>query len=239
MRTIPVIVCMVLFISLVSMGCEEDSSNDSPRAVLSLEPAVAWIFDNATTTEDADITFNATDSSDPDGEIRNYHYVFGEGNTTDLGNPTFDRTYEEGGEYITGLTVSDDEGATDSVEQILIVNYQYQRTGQVLDATTGSSTSDDHPFPVSLYHPDTGEVEVIINAPDVGSPPSVNITVYNEDDEVVAEEREENINGNVTITIELRNQDFTDYGSGQWRVEVECENGSIQYDITTQVLYKR
>jgi len=238
MKTYSAIILGVVVVSLLAMGCSDDSSNESPRADLNLEPDLAWIFDNATSTDEPEINFNATGSSDPDGEISNYHYEYGEGNYSDLGGASDKYTYTQGGYYITELTVEDGEGDEDSVEQPLTINYQYYREGQVLDATTGTSASD-HPFAVSSFNPDTGEVEVVINALDTGSPPTVDVTVYNAEDEEVAHAQEENIQGNVTITIPLDRQDFNAYGYGQWRVEVECENGSIEYDITVQVLYWR
>lgn len=232
-------VIMVMVISFIAMGCSDDSSNESPNAVLVLEPDEAWIFDNATSTTNPDITFNATASEDPDGDIRNYRYDFGDGTFIDSQNPTLEQTYTIAGFFTTGLTVQDDEGDEESTQQSLTINYQYLRTDEVLETTSGGTDSADHPFPVSSYNPDEGEITVEVNAPDIGNPPSVNVIVFNADDQEVAREREENIQGNVTITIDIDEQDFDDFGYDEWHVTVECEDGNIQYDITVRVLYSR
>ena len=73
----------IIVVAFLVMGCNDDSTNESPNASLILEPSIAWIYDNATLLTGPEITFNASGSSDPDGEIRNYHFDFGEENSTD------------------------------------------------------------------------------------------------------------------------------------------------------------
>ena len=71
---------------------------------------------------------------------------------------------------------------------------------------------------------------------DVGNP-TVTVTVYNAS-EVEVKSEEETIADNHNFTIQLEKQDFDNYGYGEWKVVVECENGNIQYDITVQIRYK-
>lgn len=229
---------VIVMISFIAMGCNEDSSNESPRAELILEPPFDWIYDNETGIVNPEITFNATGSSDPDGEVRNYHYEFGEGNFTDNSDNTYSRTYQDPGYFNPSLTVQDNDGDEDMVSRILIVNYQYLRTNQPLEATAGTSSESEHPFPISGYHPFSGAITVEINAPEFENP-NANVTVYNEDGEQVAFEEEENISGNVTVVINLDSQDFEDFGTGQWKVVVAVENGSVTYDITIGIIYKK
>ena len=58
------------------------------------------------------ITFDGTGSSDPDGSIETYAWVFGDGGTED--GPTPSHTYTVAGVYTVTLTVTDDDGLTDS-----------------------------------------------------------------------------------------------------------------------------
>lgn len=64
-------------------------------------------------------TFNGTDSSDPDGNIASYAWVFGDG-TTGTG-PTPHHIYAESGTYRVKLTVTDNRGATNAVVRDITV----------------------------------------------------------------------------------------------------------------------
>ena len=150
-------------------------SNEMPNASLTLEPDTGWIFDNTTGIVNPEITFNATGSEDPDGEIRNYHYDFGEGNISDSGQDSVERSYENGGVYTTSLTVQDNDGEEDSVSRYLTINYQYLRTEQFLESTTVAS-SRDHPFMISGLHPFNGKIYVNVTVSDLSNSSTVAIS---------------------------------------------------------------
>ena len=234
----PLFTLLILVVSFIAMGCNEESSNDSPSASLILEPPSATIYDNETGIDAPEITFNATGSNDPDGEIRNLHYDYGEGNSTNSREESVDRTYDIPGYFLPSLTVQDNDGAEDSVNSILIINYQYMRQNQFLESTVGTSGESEHPFPVSEYNPDSGVITVEIE-PSALDTPNVNITVENKDGEEVAREERETLNGNETVIIDLDKNDFDQYGYGEWKVIVEVENGSITYDVAVRIIYDR
>ncbi len=64
--------------------------------------------------------FSAFGSYDPDGEIVSYHWDFGDGNNAT--GMYADHVYSEPGEYVVTLTVTDNEGAENTIEYLLVVD---------------------------------------------------------------------------------------------------------------------
>ena len=64
-------------------------------------------------------TFNASSSSDPDGSIASYSWHFGDG-STDSGVTAY-KNYATAGVYTVQLTVMDNDGATDTYSQPLLI----------------------------------------------------------------------------------------------------------------------
>jgi PKD repeat protein len=70
------------------------------------------------------VTFDASASSDPDGSITSYEWDFDGDGTVDTSTmiPTVDHAYSSAGTYDAGLTVTDDDGATDTATQTVTVS---------------------------------------------------------------------------------------------------------------------
>ena len=77
-------------------------SNQAPSAYFTYEPAKPEIGEEIVFTDA---------SKDPDGDIVNYSWDFGDGTNSTEQNPT--HTFEEKGTYSVTLTVTDNDGATD------------------------------------------------------------------------------------------------------------------------------
>lgn len=84
------------------------SPNQQPVASFTVSPAEPRVRQ--------EVTFDATESYDPDGTIVEYRWDFDGDGTVDLTTtePTASHTFEEGGGYQPRLTVVDNEGATNS-----------------------------------------------------------------------------------------------------------------------------
>jgi|GEM_PF-1261920 len=83
-------------------------------------PAASFTYSPENPVVGDEVTFDASASADPDGEIASWEWDFGDINT-DSGE-IVTHTYSTAGDYTVTLTVTDDEGATDSVSKTVSVN---------------------------------------------------------------------------------------------------------------------
>ena len=67
------------------------------------------------------VTFDASGSYDLDGSIVSYEWDFGDGTTETTTSPTIQHTYSSGGIYTVTLTVTDNDGLTDSYSTTITV----------------------------------------------------------------------------------------------------------------------
>ncbi|OLT16609.1 hypothetical protein BJF80_04410 [Serinicoccus sp. CUA-874] len=114
--------------SEVVSGPEIDGVNWAFRAVFpgpgdppplpNVDPVAA--FDVTSTSLTA--SFDASGSTDSDGEIESYEWDFGDGDTAEGVDP--EHTYAEDGTYEVTLTVTDDEGATGTATQDVTVVFE-------------------------------------------------------------------------------------------------------------------
>lgn len=103
---------LIVIISLTSVlfGCQS-ITNQPPKAYFTWDPSNEKV--------DLTIYFDASDSYDSDGVFLDYNWNFGDGDT-DTGVIAF-HEYESAGQYTVMLTVTDDDGATDSETEIIQV----------------------------------------------------------------------------------------------------------------------
>ena len=88
-----------------------ETSNQSPTASFTANPASG--------VAPLEVSFNASNSSDSDGSIVSYTWDFKDGYT---GNGvTVNHTFNSTGSYNVGLTITDNEGATDSITKTITV----------------------------------------------------------------------------------------------------------------------
>ena len=84
-------------------------------------PTASFTYSPENPVVNETITFNASSSYDPDGNITSYEWDFGDGNITKTTEEKINHSYSEAGSYEVTLTVKDDEGATNSTTKIITV----------------------------------------------------------------------------------------------------------------------
>lgn len=67
------------------------------------------------------VTFNASNSTDSDGDIVSYVWDFGDGNTTNTAEKIITHSYALEGDYNVNLTVTDNKGANHSVSKVITI----------------------------------------------------------------------------------------------------------------------
>ncbi len=82
-------------------------------------PTASFTYSPENPVASEEITFDASSSSDPDGQIVSYEWDFGDGKTTE--GMQVNHAYQEAGNYTVILTVTDNDGLKDSLSKILHV----------------------------------------------------------------------------------------------------------------------
>ena len=107
------VIILLLGLGIVS-GCLEQkpSGNQPPQAQFSFSPITPKVGD--------EVVFDASASKDPDGQIVEYLWDFGDGSPAESG-PTVIHVYNSPGQYTVKLTVTDDQGLSASAEKPITV----------------------------------------------------------------------------------------------------------------------
>lgn len=92
-----------------------------------------------------DVQFNATGSSDPDGNVVSYEWDFGDGqDTVTTEGAVYTRIYSDPDTYEVSLTVTDNDGATDTETKTVTVNaVDSPTTAPVIESFTADPATID------------------------------------------------------------------------------------------------
>jgi hypothetical protein len=113
--------CVILLVGscLLLSGCLNSWLNRAPLAEL-------WIPSVAIGYAPLDVVFDVSQSRDPDGTVASFVLDFGDGSAASQGTTedletAIPHTYTSAGSYAARLTVTDDEGKSDSIALAILV----------------------------------------------------------------------------------------------------------------------
>lgn len=119
-------------ITLAQGDCSDDSGP-------STGPTADFSVSNSTVANDETVAFDASNSSD-DGTIESYEWDFGDGNTSS--GETTSHSYSSPGEYEVRLTVTDDQGNSDTASANVTVSESSEGPIEYTNASTAVVTGE-------------------------------------------------------------------------------------------------
>ncbi|RPI74410.1 MAG: PKD domain-containing protein, partial [Ignavibacteriales bacterium] len=151
-----------------AVGNSGGGENQPPVAVAQVSPNPANVNET--------VNFNGQSSSDPDGTIVQYTWVFGDGNTSNQMNAT--HAYSQAGTYNYSLTVTDNLGATGQTNGQITINGGPSRWTIIPSSGNVSSggqqsvliTFDAQNLPEGNY---TGQINVTSNGGNMNIPVTI------------------------------------------------------------------
>jgi len=108
---------------------EVEPRSSEPRTDTNEPPNAGFIFEPTSPKVNEIITFDASESHDPDGDIVVYRWDFADGKTSEGPDSRVECSYSESGEFLVRLTVIDDRGEDATVTKTIQIEPSITTTG--------------------------------------------------------------------------------------------------------------
>ena len=188
-------------------------------------PVVSFTYSPENPEVNEEITFDASSSYDPDGEIVSYNWNFGDGNSTEGEVVTY--AYSKAGNYTVTLRVTDNDGLQDATSEVVEV---VSRKLNESTAYTISSTAPGYGISSisSPYYEYIGCVHSDPGAPPAGA--TGHGVVYGID---------ENSRVFIRVDVQVTTGNPDHYGNGEYVNAWIDWNGNKIYEADEQVMNQR
>ena len=140
------LVILFLVLAMLLSGCS--GGGTTPSITTNQSPTASFTATPTSGTAPLEVSFNGSNSSDSDGTIISYAWDFKDGNTGT--GQTISHTFSSAGSYNVELTVTDDEGATDSATKSITVTDPITTNQSPTASFTANPTSGTAPLAVSF-----------------------------------------------------------------------------------------
>ena len=121
-------------------------------------PTASFSVNESSPTAGQPVSFDASASGDTDGSVASYEWTLGDGTTA--AGVTATHAYDSAGTYTVALTVTDDDGATDTATQTLTVTEPAAPASATLEITPGAGLEASTYGGGSFQVTNTGEQNV-------------------------------------------------------------------------------
>ncbi|RJS69430.1 PKD domain-containing protein [Methanophagales archaeon] len=112
---------VVKSVDLSGNSVESSEYSFTTSGTLNQPPIASFTYSPEKPVVNQPVTFDASSSYDPDGNITSYEWDFGDGNVTSTTHEILNHSYSEAGSYEVTLTVTDDDGVTNSTTKEITV----------------------------------------------------------------------------------------------------------------------
>ncbi len=139
-----------------------NGENNNIKAEENKNPSAAFIVSDETAYIDESITFDASDSYDPDGDSLTYVWDFGDG--VNSNEKVVSHSYDSADSYTVELSVDDEKGGKDSSSKIIVIKIPNTRpTAPVINGPDSGNKNKEYTYELVSTDSDNDTIKYVID----------------------------------------------------------------------------